>query len=57
MAVLVVLLAARAVMMMMMSCEHCPGHCLLGGLAIRFVWGMGEAGLRFFGPQKIIWYL
>ena len=30
------------------SCEH----CLLGGLAIRFVWGLGKAVLRFLGPKK-----
>ena len=33
------------------SCAHCP----LGGLAIRFVWGMGGTVLRFFGPQKFMW--
>ena len=31
------------------SCEH----CLLGGLAIRFVWGLGGTILRFFGTQKL----
>ena len=31
------------------SCEH----CLLGGLAIRFVWGVGEAVLHFLAPQKV----
>ena len=31
------------------SCEH----CLLGGLAIRSVWGMGEAILRFLDPNKL----
>ena len=31
------------------SCEH----YLLGGLAIRFVWGLGEVVLRFLGPQKL----
>ena len=30
------------------SCEH----YLRGGLAIRFVWGPGEAVLRLFGPPK-----
>ena len=34
------------------SCEH----YLRGGLAIRFVWGLGEAVLRLFRPQKIMWY-
>ena len=27
-------------------------HCLLGGLAIRFVWGLGEAVLRFLDPKN-----
>ena len=31
------------------SCEH----CLLGGLAIRSVWGLGEAVLRFLDPKKL----
>ena len=31
------------------SCEH----SLLGGLAIRFVWGLGEALLRFLDLNKI----
>ena len=31
------------------SCEH----CLLGGLAIRFVWGMGGTVLRFLDPKNL----
>jgi hypothetical protein len=31
------------------SYEHCP----LGGLAIPFVWGLGEAVLRFLDPKQI----
>ena len=26
-------------------------HCLLGGLAIRFVWGLGGTVLRFLDPK------
>ena len=32
------------------SCEH----CLLGGLAIRFVWGLGGTVLRFLDPKKLL---
>ena len=28
-------------------------HSLLGGLAIRFVWGLGEAVPRFLDPKKL----
>ena len=31
------------------SCEH----CLLGGLAIRFVWGLGGTVLRFLDPKNL----
>ena len=31
------------------SCEH----CLLGGLAIRFVWGLGGIVPRFLDPKKL----
>ena len=30
------------------SCRQCP----LGGLAIRFVWGLGGTVLRFLDPKK-----
>ena len=32
------------------SCEH----CMLGGLAIRFVWGLREAVLRFLDPKNYV---
>ena len=32
------------------SCEH----CLLGGLAIRFVWGLGGTVLHFLDPKKYV---
>ena len=35
------------------SCEH----RLLGRLAIRFVWGLGEAVLCFLDPKKYVVFL
>ena len=33
------------------SCEH----YLLGGLAIRFIWGLGETVLCVLGPPNYMW--
>ena len=35
------------------SCEH----CLLGGLAIRFVWGLGGTIVRFLDPKNYVVFL